>query len=88
LLRQCGWYGEGKFWTRSGKDHGTSATLDHNGNGLLHVFSVASGLPVPDDRHGASFGKWRFWLHQAGYTDNTQREAAEHYLQGVALCTI
>lgn len=85
LLLQFGWHGEGKFWTRPGKDHGISATLDHNGNGRLHVFSKSAGLPVPDsdDRNGAPFGKWRFWLHQAGFSDSTQREAAEHYLRGV-----
>lgn len=83
LLREFGWRGDGKFWTRPGKDRGTSATLDHNGCGMLHVFSVAAGLPVPDGKTGASFGKWRFWLHQAGFNDNTQREAAERYLQGV-----
>jgi hypothetical protein len=85
LLRDFGWHGQGKFWTRPDKDFGISATLGHNGNDLLHVFSVAAGLPVPDlgDRNGASFGKWRFWLHQAGFTDSTQREAAEHYLRGV-----
>lgn len=84
LLRDFGWHGQGKFWTRPGKDHGTSATLDHNGNGMLHVFSVNAGLPVDSkDTTGASFGKWRFWLHQSGFNDATQREAAQHYLQGV-----
>lgn len=84
LLLQFGWHGEGKFWTRPGKDHGISATLDHNGSGLLYVFSENAGLPVEStDKAGAAFGKWRFWLHQAGFSDSTQREAAEHYLRGV-----
>ena len=90
LLQEFGWHGQGKFWTRPGKDHGISATLDHNGNGRLHVFSTAAGLPVQDsgDRNGAPFGKWRFWLHQAGFNDNSQREAAQHYLQGVTRLVI
>ena len=88
LLRDFGWHGEGKFWTRPGKDFGTSATLDHNGNGMLYVFSEKAGLPVEEYRKseesGAAFGKWRFWLFQSGYTAATQRDAAERYLQGVA----
>lgn len=83
LLHQFGWQGEGKFWTRPGKEDGISATLDHNGNGMLHVFSVNAGLPVQDGKNGSSFGKWRFWLHQMGFTDGTQRDAAEQYLRGV-----
>lgn len=87
LLRDFGWHGQGKFWTRPGKDHGVSATLDHNGNGMLYVFSENAGLPVEEyrkaDEPGAAFGKWRFWLFQSGYTAATQREAADRYLQGV-----
>jgi hypothetical protein len=84
LLRDCGWHGQGKFWTRPGKEHGVSATLDHHGNGLLYVFSANAGLPVEaSDKAGAAFGKWRFWIHQAGFNDVTQRDAAERYLNGV-----
>jgi hypothetical protein len=50
----------------------------------LYVFSANAGLPVESTgKAGANFGKWRFWLHQAGYNDFTQRDAAERYLQGV-----
>ncbi len=80
LLQHFGWHGEGKFWTRPGKSHGTSATLDHGGTGLLHVFTSAAGLP-----DNQSYGRWRFWLHSKGYADSRQREAAHRYLQEVSL---
>ena len=84
LLRDFGWHGQGKYWTRPGKDHGISATLGHDGSGMLYVFSANAGLPVESTgKAGANFGKWRFWLHQAGFNDFTQRDAAERYLQGV-----
>jgi hypothetical protein len=80
LLQHFGWHGSGgKFWTRPGKSHGTSATLDHGGNGLFHVFSSAAGLP-----ENQSYGKWRFWLHNMNFNDSQQRDAATRYLREVA----
>ena len=85
LLQDFGWRGRDKFWTRPGKDHGVSATLDHNGSGLLYVFSANAGLPVDStDKTGAAFGKWRFWVHSAGFNDHSQRDAAQRYLQEVS----
>jgi len=79
LLEHFGWRcAGGPHWTRPGKSSGTSATLDHGGNGLLHVFTNAAGLP-----DNQSFGKWRFWLHSIGFNDNQQREAAQRYLREV-----
>ena len=79
LLTTFGWHGGPDHWTRPGKDSGTSGTLNFGGNGLLHVFTNAAGLP-----DNQSYGKWRFWLHSMGFNDAHQSAAAQRYLQGVS----
>ena len=86
LLQHYGWHGGPDHWTRPGKDHGTSATLNFNGNGLLWVFSQAAAVPVDGNasKAGSGFGKFRFWLHHNGFTDGQQTEAARRLLAEVA----
>ena len=86
LLRHYGWHGGPDHWTRPGKDHGTSATLNFNGNGLLWVFSQAAAVPVDGNavKAGSGFGKFRFWLHHNGFTDAQQTEAARRLLLEVS----
>ena len=79
LLTTFGWHGGPDHWTRPGKDSGTSGTLNFGGNGLLHVFTNAAGLP-----DNQSYGKWRFWLHSMGFSDAHQSAAAQRYLQEVS----
>jgi hypothetical protein len=81
LLEGAGWKMNGNSggaestWTRPGKPGGVSATLNHGGNNLLHVFSSAvSGL-----ESSKSYGKWRFYCWTYGF-ENRQIEAAKAFL--------
>ena len=62
-------------WTRPGKNEGTSATLNFNGNDKIHIFSTGSNLPA-----GKSYGKFRFWTYSRGFDDSSQIDAAKKLL--------
>lgn len=65
------------YLRRPGKDRGVSATLNHNGLGLLHVFSTSTGIPAGKSydrigayvwtRHGGDFRAAARALSEAGY---------------------
>ena len=77
LLRHYGWTGGPDHWTRPGKDHGTSATLNFKGSDMLHIFSEATELPADK-----SYSKWRFWCYCEGFQDR-QADAAKKYREVV-----
>lgn len=79
LLHDEGWElnsedGAESTWTRPGKLSGVSASLNHNGNNLLNVFSSEANVPT------AIYGKFRFWAFANGFTDGSQIDAADKYL--------
>jgi hypothetical protein len=87
VLTPHGWviageYGEETRWRRPGKDGGVSATTNHNGSDLLHVFS-SNADPFEQDEsyckfaaytllnHGGDFGEAARDLRGQGYGRKT-----------------
>jgi putative DNA primase/helicase len=71
VLTPHGWtfvgsYGEEERWCRPGKDGCVSATTNHNGSGLLHVFT--SNAPCLDaDRGYSKFSAYAFLNHRGDF---------------------
>ncbi len=75
-----------QFWTRPGKKAGVSATTNHNGNGLLYVFS-SNMAPLDPERgynkfgvycllnHGGKFHEAAAALRALGYGESKKQPA-------------
>ena len=95
LLEADGWkfayeHNGTEYWTRPGKDKGVSASLNHNGNDALIVFST--NAPVPEGGY-TRFGYWAQKNHggdwkkaSAAYTKTAPTPTPEpHELLGMIL---
>lgn len=72
LLTRHGWRFTGnggggeEHWTRPGKVHGCSATVDYRGNGLLHVFSE-NALPFEASKSYNKFHAYTLLEHDGDF---------------------
>jgi Bifunctional DNA primase/polymerase, N-terminal len=64
----AGEYGEETRWCRPGKDAGVSATTNHDGSDLLHVFS-SSAPPFEADRWYSKFSAYAFLNHGGDFQE-------------------
>ena len=72
ILGDAGWSrvyarGETTYWRRPGKSEGTSATTNHNGSGLLYVFS--SSTPFPAEKSYTKFAAYAFLNHGGNFSE-------------------
>jgi len=82
ILTPHGWkmvgrFGEEQRWCRPGKEDGVSATVNHNGSGLLHVFS-SSVEKLEADRSYSKFTAYAHLEHKGDF----KKAAAELRKQG------
>ncbi len=73
LLSSHGWtrgsvHGDETRWCRPGKDGGVSATTNHNGSDLLHVFS-SSASPFEADQTYSKFAAYAMLNHDGNFTE-------------------
>ena len=83
LLTSYGWSeagkkGETSYWCRPGKKGGISARLNHNGDGLLYVFS-SSAAPLEANESYSLFGAYATLKHRRDFNAATKALAAEGY---------
>lgn len=57
---------ETEYWRRPGKTTGISATLNHGGHGLFHVFSSSTAFPEPD-RSYKKFSVYAYLHHDGDF---------------------
>jgi hypothetical protein len=70
ILEPSGWRlvferGSTGYWRRPGKDRGVSATTDHNGSGLLYVFSTSTTFE--DGRGYCKFSAYAILRHNGDF---------------------
>lgn len=83
LLRRHGWHlvrsrGETSYWRRPGKDHGISASTNHEGTGYLYVWS-SNALPFEAERAYSLFGAYGLLDHGGDYHAAAAALAAQGY---------
>ena len=69
--------GETTYWRRPGKSEGTSATTNHNGSGLLHVFS--SSTPFPAEKSYTKFAAYAYLNHGGNFSEAARSLRKEGY---------
>jgi len=82
LLTSAGWtlvyeHGGVQHWRRPGKSSGTSATVNHDGHGLLYVFSTSTALPA--SRAYRPFTAYAYLWHGGDFSAAARALAAEGY---------
>jgi hypothetical protein len=83
VLPQHGWtfageYGEEARWCRPGKSGGVSATTNHGGCGLLHVFSC-NAEPFEADRWYTKFSAYALLNHDGNFEEAARALRQEGY---------
>jgi putative DNA primase/helicase len=74
----AGAYGEEERWCRPGKDSGISATTNHGGSGLLHVFSTNADRFDADGSY-TKFAAYALLNHDGNFEEAARELAAQGY---------
>ena len=83
ILTPHGWtlageYGEERRWCRPGKNGGVSATTNHQGSGMLHVFS-SNGAPFETDKWYTKFSAFTLLNHGGNFEEAARQLQKQGY---------